>query len=175
MLIYEDALEAKGHKVECLRAQKAPDRATYALCHLFMTNGDSIGIGVEARHHLPLVVSPIIDKLYPNILLRLNVLLDRYVSVIYTHIGRCAAFGRMADTLCLISTDEARLAARGVGGRAPAMVVHAAVSSELLGPPPGRFAEYTNKPYVLFLGDAGNPRKNVERIIQAFRDLDVAC
>jgi len=172
MLLYEEALKARGHEVGYLPSQNAPDWGTYDLCHLFKANGDSFSIGAEARRHLPLVVSPIIDKLFPQMLIRMCVLLDRSLPVVYTHLGKCEALCRMADALCLMSSHEGRLATYGLGVRTPATVVLAAGSAQLCESEPGRFAEYADKRYVLFLGDAGNPRKNVARLIQAVRNLD---
>jgi len=77
MLVYKEALEARGHDVDFLSAQEAPDWSDYDVGHLFMANGDSFSVGVEVRRHIPLVVSPIIDKLFPRALMRVNVLLDR--------------------------------------------------------------------------------------------------
>ncbi len=173
MLLYEDALKTRGQEVGWLPSQIPPDWDAYDLCHLFMANGDSFSIGVEAHRHLPLVVSPIIDKLFAPILMRLNVTLSRYLPVFYTHLGKCATLCGIAQALCLMSSHEARLVTHGLGVRTPATVVRTAVSAQLNESQPGRFADYTEKPYILFLGDAGNPRKNVKRLIQAVGNLDI--
>ena len=172
MQLYEEGLKARGHEVEYLSIWQKPDWGKHDLCHLFSANGNTFSIGAMISERLPLVVSPILDKSHPDILLRLNVLLDRYAPVVYTHLGRCAALCSMADVICLMSTEEGRRVANGLGIHTPSQVVHAAVASSNVKPEAGRFGEYENRPYVLFVGDAGNPRKNAVRLIQAVQGID---
>ena len=173
MQLYEGALKDRGHDVEYLSLWQEPDWLRYDLCHLFMANGDSFSIGVTVKPHLPLVVSPIIDKLRSDVLLRLNVWLDRHTPVLYTHVGRCAVLCRMADMICLMSSFEGRRLALGLGVDKQCMVVHAAVSSKTVEQKAGRFAEYADKPYVLFLGDAG--KAPVAFGIQVAQNQHVFC
>ena len=173
MRLREESLRFLGHEVDYISLWETPDWSEYDLCHLFMANGASFDIGAAAKRHLPLVVSPIIDQLHSNAMLRLNIWLDRHFPVVFTHAGRSAALCQMADMVCLRSREEKDRLLHGFGVTSACAIAICPIVVESAEPDEGRFAEYANKPYVFFLGDAGNPRKNVERLIQAVRNLEV--
>ncbi len=173
MRLREKSLRVLGHEVEYLLPWKSPSWSAYDVCHLFMANGDSFGLGEVVKRYLPLVVSPIIDRVQTNPLLRINTWLDRFVPSAFTHVGRCARLCSMADMVCLRSREEEGRLRHGLGVKAPATIVPCPIEEKSAKPEGGRFQGQTEKPYVLFLGDAGNPRKNVERLIQAVRGLDI--
>ena len=173
MRLREGSLRAIGHEVDYLSSWESPNWSAYDLCHLFMANGDSFSIGAIVRRHLPLVVSPIIDRVNVNTLLRVSTWLDSLVPAVFTHIGRCARLCQMADIVCLRSREEEGRLRNGLGVTVPGAIVPCPIEEKKVAPEAGRFQLYSGKPYALFLGDAGNPRKNVERLIRSVRGLDI--
>jgi glycosyltransferase involved in cell wall biosynthesis len=127
---------------------------------------------MAVRHHLPLVVSPIIDQLQSNAMLRFNVWLDRHLPLLFTHVGRCAELCRMASMVCLRSLEEKDRLVHGLGVTTACAIAPCPISVESEKPVEGRFVEFARKSFILFLGDAGNPRKNVVRLIKAVNRLD---
>ncbi len=172
MHLREEAVGRLGHEVEYLSPWSEPNWSKYDLCHLYMANGDSLSVGATISKYLPLVVSPIIDTTQPNAVLRANVWIDRRVPKIYTHLGSCATLCRMADMVSLRSREEEDRLTHGLGVRTRSMIVPDPATPGAVQPAAGRFAEYSSKPYILFVGDAGNPRKNMVRLIKAVQGLD---
>lgn len=173
MQLREESLRALGHEIEYLQAWRSPDWSAFDLCHLFMANGDSFNLGEIAKRHVPLVVSPIIDRVQPNPVLRASTWLDWFLPGTFTHIGRCARLCDMADMVCLRSREEEWRMRLGLGVKRAAVVVPCPIERKEVVPQGEKFGCWHEKPYALFIGDAGNPRKNVKRLIQAVRSLDV--
>tara|TARA_R110001592_G_scaffold302444_1_gene574379 strand:+ start:91 stop:1131 length:1041 start_codon:yes stop_codon:yes gene_type:complete len=172
MRLHEMSLVAMGHTVDYLSPWDAPDLGSYDVCHAFMANGNSYSVAEILHHSLPLVVSPIIDNLHSNFSLRLNVWLDHKLPVFYSHIGRCAAMCQMADKVCLMSSEEQRCLTEGLGVTSSSAVTPCPIVDDSAAPCSERFNTYSDTPYILFLGDGGNPRKNVLRLIEAVSGLD---
>ena len=173
MRLREESLTRLGHSVEFLPFDESPDWRRYDLCHLFSANGNTYGIGAAIKAWLPLVVSPIIDRVGPNLALRMGVWVDKKISSVFTHIGRCAELCRLADVVCLRSQEEQSRLKHGLGVTTPSRIARCPIDVEIAEPDEGRFAEYINRPFLLFLGDAANTRKNVTRLIQAIKGLDI--
>lgn len=173
MRLREESLRALGHEVDYLSLWEPPDWQRYDLCHLFGGNGNTLSIGAALKPYLPLVLSPIIDRVSSNPLLRLGTWLDRYVPAVFTHIGRCAELCRMADMVCLRSREEKNRLLHGLGVTGACAIAPCPIEMESAEPDKGRFPEYADTPFIMFLGDAGNPRKNVERLVKAVKGLDI--
>ncbi len=173
MRLREQSLRIRGHEVEYLPHGTPPPWSSYDVAHLFMANGDSYSLGAAVRSRLPFVVSPIIDRTQSNAVLRMSVWLEQRIPTVFTHVGRCAAICRMADAVCLRSQEEQERLHYGLGVSSPCIIspcplIVPSQASDV----PQHLNEHTGSPFVLFLGDAGNPRKNVERLIHAMEGLD---
>ena len=175
MRLREQSLAARGHEVVYLSPWQRPPWKSLDLCHLFMANGDTYNLGLRIREHLPLVVSPIIDRVQPNFTLRCHVWVERCLPRHYSHLGRCAALCRAADVICLHSAHEENRLRHGLGVRTRCRVVPCPVrlTTEVIARAPKRLAALAQRPFVLFVGDAGNPRKNVVRLVRAVQQTDL--
>ena len=169
MHLWEHCLRDRGHQIVYASPWERPAWDRFSLCHLFMANGDSYNLGACIREQLPFVVSPIIDRTQSNFLLRCNVWLDHSLPRYYSHLGRCAALCRMADLVCLHSSEEANRVRHGLGVHTPARMVLCPIlpREDCVQPSPGHLASLKDRPFLLFVGDAGNARKNVVRLIRA--------
>lgn len=170
MGLHRHALEIRGHRVYTPQTYQCPPWDDLDIAHLFMANGDTYNLGILLRRHLPLVVSPILDQDQGNWLLRINVLFDRATPGMFTHLGRAAALCQQADRLCLMSEFESQRVRKGLGVGTAGDVIRPSCPV----PPPTdeRLPRPRERPYILFMGDAGNPRKNVLRLIEAAQGVD---
>lgn len=172
MRLYERALLARGHEVEWLDPWGTPVWEQFDVAHLFRAGSDSFDLGERLARELPLAVSPVLDRLQPAATLRGAVWLDHLPGV-HTDLGRAAALCARADRLALMSELESRHVSRGLGARTPAEVLLAPVDVPPLEAAPRsapeRLARWSERPFLLFLGDAGNPRKNALRLVEAVR------
>lgn len=163
-----DSLTVLGHKVVFLDVWQETAWRTFDVCHLFMANGDSYTLGMEIARRLPLVVSPIIDRVAPDWVLRANVALNDYVPAVYTHLGRCAELCRAADLIVVHSLYEKKRVEQGLNVRGKTLVVLSPVP--VLRAEPAVKADRGTKT-MFFLGDMGNLRKNVHRLVSAAKGL----
>ena len=169
MRLYERALSARGHEVEWLDPWATTVWREFDAAHLFQANGESAHLGERLARELPLAVSPIVDRRRPAALLRCAVHLGRILPGVLTHLGQAAKICARADRLALMCHREGEHVARGLGVRTPAEVVLAPVEVPMVieRAAPERLERWFERPFLLFLGDAGNPRKNVLRLVDA--------
>lgn len=169
MSLREQSLTLRGHEVCYVSPWERPAWDRFSVAHLFMANGDTCNLGMILRERLPLVVSPIIDRVESDAVLRCFAWLDHLVPRVYTHLGRCAALCRAADWVCARSGEEERRLRRGLGVQTPCDVLPCPIALPATEPEPlleaGAFK--TKRPFVVFVGDGGNPRKNAVRLIRA--------
>jgi len=169
------SLTLRGHEVCYVSPWERPAWGRFSVAHLFMANGDTCNLGLILREHLPLVVSPIIDRVESDAVLRCCTWLDRLIPRAYTHLGRCAALCRAADRVCVRSREEERRLRRGLGVQTPHDVLPCPIALPAAESEPlrERPAFEGKRPFVVFVGDAGNPRKNAVRLIQALEDTSL--
>lgn len=160
------SLEKLGHSVVYLNPWEKIDYSEYDVCHVFMANADVINLVHDMAGKLPIVVSPIIDRYGANWPLRLVAFLGRVVPGIYTNLGKCQEICRIADAIVARSEDEVNRVEEGLGIIGKTI----RVLSPLPLPPqtPAEVSVGKSERAVLFLGDMGNPRKNVFRLVSAF-------
>ena len=174
MRLYERALLARGHEVEWLDPWGTPVWEQFDVAHLFRAGGESVQLGERLSRELPLAVSPIQGRVRPAVYLRGAVWLDRLPGL-QSELGRAAALCGRADRLALTCEREGEHVARGLGARTPAEVLLAPVEvpPRAAGPrmAPGRLAAWSARPFMLFLGDAGDPRENALGLVEAARGL----
>lgn len=169
MQLYRRALDGYGHTVSTLGSDGDLPSCSADLCHLFVASGDTFNLGASMSQRLPLVLSPILDKPQGNWLLRFNRLVERLLPGVFTHVGRAAALCSLASRLCFMSEYEERRVRGGLGATVPGDVIRAPLPAL----PPASASSGRERPYLLFVGDAGNPRKNVLRLIAAARVLEM--
>lgn len=172
------SLALHGHEVEWLDPWREPSWERYDLAHLFMANGESVGLGQRMHARLPLVVSPIVDRCAPDAWLRASTWLERRLPGFWSHLGRARALCELADGVCARSREEERRVVRGLGVRVPTRVLlcpvdAASAAPRVRAPASAELARLAGRPFLFFLGDAGNPRKNVLGLLDAVRPLDL--
>lgn len=170
MRYYARSLGLLGHSVTYLNPWGEPDWGRYDLCHLFNANGDSYTLGQKIAKKMPLVVSPVIDHIDHPFYLRMGVLFNRLFQPAYTHVGRCAELCALGDLNILMSKHEKDRVEKGLGVCGKSWVALSPVFVEENGknaPPPSNEVKR-----VLFLGDMGNRRKNIFRLLEAAADVE---
>jgi glycosyltransferase involved in cell wall biosynthesis len=145
----------------------------YDAAHLFMANGDSIAIAKHIQNHLPLIVSPIIDRTEPHYIIRLMTALSEVFPGTRSHLGDCKTILKMADGICVRSTEELQRVNNSFLCNKSAAIVPCISFVPDTQSCTHRFKQYSEKNFVLFVGDAGNRRKNITRLIRAIKQIKV--
>lgn len=164
------SLKMLGHDVTFMNTWEYIKWDSFDLCHLFMANGDSFKIGEIIQKYIPLVVSPIIDRINNNVFLKAAVNLDGVIPGLFTNSGKCAKLCSIADLVVLRSQDEKHRLERGLGIKDKSYL---SLSPVIV--PKDKFGliqPANSRKKVLFLGDMGNKRKNIFRLLQAFKGID---
>lgn len=164
-----EALELLGHSVVYYNSWEALDLESYDICHVFMANADVYNIVIEFYRKLPLVISPIIDRYEGNWLLRAMTKLDGIFPGCYTNLGKCRDICAMAEVVIARSSDEVSRVEGGLGITGKTIKVLSPLRLPVNLEEAGPVAAIGKK--VLFLGDMGNSRKNVFRLIEGFSTL----
>lgn len=162
----EKALGEVGVDVEYLELGVSPDWSNIDLCHLFMANEGSYGLALKLKEKKPLVVSPIIDRVESNLLLRLSLACMKKVPSMYSNLIRSFDICNLADGVLVRSLEEKRRVENAYRINKPTKIVKI----------PFKFESdivVKTKNQVLFLGDIGNSRKNVKNLIRACNDIKV--
>lgn len=163
------ALERLGHSVSYYNSWENLDFKSYDVCHIFMANADVYNIVREFYRKLPLVVSPIIDRYEGNWLLRVMAKIDGLIPGCYTNLGKCRDICAMAEVVIARSTDEVIRIEKGLGIKGKTVKVLSPLRlPDNLGQ--GESGTASGKK-ILFLGDMGNSRKNIFRLVKSFSGL----
>ncbi|HIH5780120.1 TPA: glycosyltransferase family 4 protein [Citrobacter werkmanii] len=156
----ERSLNSIGVEVEYLSLEHCPDWDKIDLCHLFMANEGSYGLGLKLKAKKKLVVSPIIDRANDNFSLKLFLNLSKKIPMFYTNFERCYELCKIADGVLVRSNEEKDKVNNIFGiknnvGIAKIPFIFTNKKSQ------------EKEDFVFFLGDIGNPRKNLKRLITA--------
>ena len=146
------------------------------LVHIAPADLEMVGLAAELRKRgVPFVVSPIIDKMASNAALRAVTMIDRFAGrLAHTHLGGAREICEMAAGICVRSREEQERVERGLGVRGVLHeIVFPAYSFE--NSTPELFLRNYDGPrdFVLFVGDLANGRKNVLRLIEACKRLEL--
>jgi glycosyltransferase involved in cell wall biosynthesis len=164
---FEKALTEKNIKVGYWSPWEQPNWDSYDLCHLFVSNGDTYNLFQRIKKQLPVVITPIFDRLPKKASMKLNLTLEKLLPTYYSHLGRCLSMIAKCDGLALSSSYEREILNKLVNIQAPQKICYIPldISVKKVQPP----SSGTNMPdmYVFFVGDLGNPRKNVIRLIES--------
>lgn len=170
MLLRKQSLETQGTVVDFYNHWEETNLKDYDLAHLFVCSSSSTAIASRISKQIPLISSPIIDKQLPNVLIRALIHSEKFVPYHFSQLGRCASICRQSLSICARSEDEHSKIVRGIGISnvkvkiSPVPIPHVSLHQS---PTPSKDRS------VLFLGDSGNPRKNVITLIKACSSLDV--
>jgi glycosyltransferase involved in cell wall biosynthesis len=170
---YMAAARELGHDVRLFSLWEDIDWKSVDLVHLAPAAPSMLSVArVLHAKGVRFVVSPILDKHFPAMALRAVTWVDRLSGGYYrSHLGAAQEICRLSSGVCVMSADEGAKVRHGLGVVSrPIRIVHPIIVSE---PREGIVASgrTTTAPgsYVLFVGDLGNERKNVLRLIEACR------
>lgn len=156
----ESALRGVGVEVEYLNLERSPDWDNIDICHLFMANEGSYGLGLKLKAKKKLVVSPIIDRASSILSLRVFLNLSKKIPFLYSNFERCYELCSMADGVLVRSNEEKKKVNEVFGVRNNVEIAKI----------PFTFVKknkQAKEDFVFFLGDISNPRKNLKRLINA--------
>lgn len=168
---YMEMARYSGHKVTLYSGSDQFNLTSVDLVHVAPCDLGMLGVvRVLKRRHIPFVISPILDKIYPNYAIRMVVWGDKLIGRLYrSHLGAAREICGLASGVCLMSTHEGSRITTGLGVHPRIMkVVQPAILWDAV-PADSNLCQKLCGPneFVLFAGDLSNPRKNVLRLIQA--------
>lgn len=172
MNTYMEMVRIGGAHVDLLNPWDKFDPTKYDLVHFAPADLALLSFAQELyKCKIPFVVSPIIDKTFPNYAIRTLIYADTIAGrLFHTHLGATKIICQMSSGICMRSRDEENRIRIGLGLKSilarlvlvPPMTQIKEVDSDLFCK---EFNQYGD--FVLFIGDLSNPRKNVLRLIQA--------
>jgi len=167
-------LQEAGVEVELFDSWKRYNWEEINVVHVFETDMRNYFLLKMIPSGVPLVVSPIIDKTYPpfaaKVLTTLSALLPHQVITSYK--SHALAFSK-ANAVISRSSDERRMLERGFGvPTAKIRDVPNGVEDKFLEASPDLFrSKYKFDKFVLYVGQIGNPRKNLLRLLRVAREM----
>ena len=171
-------LEALGIKVSLF--ETGQDLGKVDLVHMFGANIGTYHLAREIRKlGIPMVVSSIYFTRHPWLLVRSVVGIDamarRFARGAWTDYGIVAEICRWANIVLPNTKDEAALLRRGLGISAEkVIVVPNGVDKRFYESAPTLFQkQYGVENFILNVGHIGPARKNILKLLQAVKELDV--
>jgi glycosyltransferase involved in cell wall biosynthesis len=172
---YCEAARSLGHDVSLFSLWDNTDWATVDLVHAAPCDVSMLGVARALRERgVRFVVSPIVDKTYWAGALRAVAFGDRLMGGYYrSHLGAAQDILRLSSAVCVMSTDEDLRVRRGLGVVSkPIRVVRPTIHTDAPAlADPDDTLPISAGDYVLFVGDLGNERKNVLRLIEACESI----
>jgi len=173
-----DYLLRLGVEVELFDSWKRYDWSVFDVIHVFGTDMRNYFLLHALPSSVPLVVSPIIDKTYPPVLARVLTAVSRVLppQVITSYKSHALAFEK-ADIVVARSGQEQRMLERGFGVKSEQIkIVPNGVDEKFLYAQSELFcSKYGLRDFVLYVGQIGNPRKNLLcllRVAQILADVE---
>ena len=168
LLKTKEFLEKIGHKVDFFNQWEPLDVNKYDIFHLFYSNLSTSDLVLRIKEMgLKVVISPIIDKSYSNLSIKIANSLLRLCPRIYTHLGSSAFQCKISDSVIVRSDDEFDKVVNAFGiPRAKIGVVPCGVDMKYYKATPDLFRKkYGFYDFVLAVGLIGNPVKNFIRLV----------
>lgn len=167
-------LEEWGIHVEMFNQWKRYDWKTIDLVHIFSADMRNHFLLQALPSDVPIVVSPIIDKTLPFLLLKLLVQLSSLLphQVLTSYKTYQLGF-RKAALIIAPSPDGQRMLTQGFGvPENKIRIVYNGVSKIFLNAQPDTFIrKYGFRDFVLYAGQIGNPRKNLRRLLHVAQKM----
>jgi len=167
-------LREAGVDVELFDSWKRYDWKEIDVVHVFETDMRNYFLLKMIPSDVPLVVSPIIDKTYPPFVARVLTAFSAPLppQVLTSYKSHALAF-RKADVVISRSSDERRMLEKGFG--VPAVKIRDVpngVEEKFLEASPEVFrSKYGLDGFVLYVGQIGNPRKNLFRLLRVAKEM----
>jgi len=167
-------LREAGVDVELFDSWKRYDWKEIDVVHVFETDMRNYFLLKMIPSDVPLVVSPIIDKTYPPFVARVFTAFSAPLppQVLTSYKSHALAF-RKADVVISRSSDERRMLEKGFG--VPAVRIRDVpngVEEKFLEASPELFrSKYGLDGFVLYVGQIGNPRKNLLRLLRVAKEM----
>ncbi|HGY9569044.1 TPA: glycosyltransferase [Vibrio harveyi] len=170
MELRAEALNSVGWNVQYLRQDQTPDWDNISLVHVFMANESTYGLVKLLKEKKKVVVSPIIDRTEKESHLRILINIMSKIPKMHSNLTRAKDICNLSDEVVIRSSEEKRKLniAFGVNGGVVVKLPYKRVDLT-----EEEITLKVTKRQVFFLGDLGNERKNVHRLIQACDELGV--
>ena len=170
MELRAEALNSVGWNVQYLRQDQTPDWDNISLVHVFMANESTYGLVKLLKEKKKVVVSPIIDRTEKESHLRILINIMSKIPKMHSNLTRAKDICNLSDEVVIRSYEEKRKLniAFGINGGVVVKLPYKRfdLSEE-------EITREVTKRQVFFVGDLGNERKNVHRLIQACDELGV--
>lgn len=166
MRLREMALQEHGWGVEYLNIERPPNWDEIKVAHVFMANESTYGLVKKLKPKTKIVVSPIIDRQEGIHSLKAIISLMTLVPKMYSNLTRMKDICSIADAVIVRSNEELEKLNYCFNVNSGHIIKLPYEKTCLNG-------DFSKKKQVLFIGDLGNPRKNVVRLIDACDELKV--
>jgi len=170
----KEYLERLGIQVELFNPWRRYEWEKIDLIHLFQTDMSNYFLISSLPQSVPLVVSPIIDKVWPHIYIKLFTKFSNLLpqQILTSYRSHYLAF-KKARIVISRSTNETTMLKRGFGvNNKKIRKVYNGVDAKYLKANSEIFrSKYNFKKFVLFAGQIGNRRKNLLRLIKVAKSL----
>ena len=167
-------LQTMGVEVELFNQWKRYDYSNIDIIHVFETDMRNYFLLRSLPSSIPLIVSPIIDKNYPPIAARFFTYISTLFppQVITSYKSHSFSF-KKAQIIIARSTQERIMLNRGFGVKHNKirMVPNGVDEKFIYGGSKLFCSKYGFKNFVLYVGQIGNPRKNLLRLIKVAKFL----
>lgn len=167
-------LQKAGIEIELFDSWRRYNWKEINVVHVFQTDMRNYFLLRMIPSDVPLVVSPIIDKTYSPFIAKLLTALSVPLppQILTSYKSHALAF-RKADVIISRSLDERRMLEKGFGVEvAKIRDVPNGVEEKFAEASPELFrSKYGFKGFVLYVGQIGNPRKNLLKLLQVAKKL----
>ncbi len=168
------ALTEYGIEVELFNPWKHYNWSKIDVIHLFSTDMRNYFLLKALPSSVPLIVSPIIDKLYPPLFVKILTAFSNAFppQIITSYKSHCLAFSR-AKIIVVRSLHEKRLIEKGFGVTPSRvrLVFNGVDEKFLKGDAQYFYSRYGLKDFVLYVGQIGEPRKNLLCLLKVAETL----
>jgi len=174
----KEYLSRLGVEVELFDIWKRYDWSVISVIHVFGADMRNYFLLRALPSSVPLVVSPIIDTTYPPVFARvLTTISCAFPPQVITSYKSYALAFRKADIVVARSSHEQRMLEKGFGVKSERIrIVHNGVDEKFLYAKSELFySKYGLRDFVLYVGQIGNPRKNLLcllRVAQLLADVE---
>jgi len=165
--------QTREMKVELFNPWVRYNWKKFNIIHLFCADMRNYFLLRSIPPNIPLVISPIIDKISPFFVQHLISIFKKFPLPILTTYKAYALSRQKGNYFLARSTQEKDVIKRGLGvPEAKIRIILNGVDKKFLKSNPDIFInKYKLEKFVLYVGQIGNPRKNLQNLLEVARSL----